>query len=90
MGPWNGVICMLSYMRDRGLDLLSLCAIRIRDGTRTLFWQDIWKGDRPVAEIFHRIFALDQHKFALVRDRVMMGWDTTPLRRVPRGGIEQS
>ena len=38
MGPWNGVISMMSHMRDRGLDLLSLCPIRIGDGSQTSFW----------------------------------------------------
>lgn len=75
---------MMSHIRDCGLDLLSLCPIRIGDGNRTSFWQDIWKGDPSLVASFHRIFALDTHRFALVRDRVLLAWDTVSLRRVPR------
>ena len=39
---------------------------------------------------FPRIFALYVHRFVSLRDKVLVGWSTDSLRRVPRGGIEQT
>lgn len=90
MGPWNGIIRMLVQLKDRGLDLQSFCPIRIGDGRVTSFWHDMWKGDTPLVVSFQRIFSLDNHKSASVLDRVLLGWDIDPLRRIPRGGIGQT
>lgn len=89
-GIWNNIIYMLVNLTNRGFDLLSVCPIRVGDGAATSFWQDKWFLDNPLATSFHRIYALDNHKSATVRDRVGIGWDLGNLLRMPRGGIDQS
>lgn len=92
-GPWNGIIWMLVQavqLKDRDLDLQSFCPIRIQDGRVTSFWLDVWKGDAPLVISFHRIFSLDTHILALVGDRMLFGWNTDSLRRIPRGDIKQT
>lgn len=80
---------MMSQLRDRGFDLQSCCPIMIRDRSKNSFWHDIWKGDQPLAITFHKVFAIDSYRSALVRDRVLLKWDNGFLKRFPRGGIKQ-
>ena len=48
------------------------------------------EGGYPLADSFHRIYALDPHKTISVRDKVLLGWESDCLRRTPRGGIEET
>lgn len=61
-GPWNNLICMLSNLQDWGIDLLSLCLIRVGDETSTNFWHDKLLANMSLVVSFHRIFPLDNHK----------------------------
>lgn len=56
-GPWIGVMRMFIQLRDRGLDIRSLCPIRVGDGCYTSFWHDVWMGETSLATTFHRVFA---------------------------------
>lgn len=38
------MIRMLFQLKDRGLDLLSFCSIKIGDGSMNSFWHDVRKG----------------------------------------------
>lgn len=40
-GPWYGVIRMFTQLRDRDIDIRSLCPIRVGDGHHTSFWHDV-------------------------------------------------
>lgn len=72
-GSWNNLICMISNLRNKGINLLSLCRIRVGDGASTSFWHEKWLDDLLLAIIFHRIYALDIHKADSVRDRFLLG-----------------
>nr|GFB07203.1 RNA-directed DNA polymerase, eukaryota [Tanacetum cinerariifolium] len=48
----------------------------------------IWKGDRPLKEVFSRVFALELDKEILVAEKVDTSVDHS-LRRPIRGGVEQ-
>lgn len=65
-GLLTNLICMLVNLTDRGIDLLSLCPIRVGNGVATGFWHEKWLLDNPLATSFHRIYALDNHKFVAV------------------------
>lgn len=68
IGPWNGVIRMLVQLNNRDLDLRPFSPIRIGDGNMTSFRHHVWKGDSPLVDSFHRIYALDPNKTMSVRD----------------------
>ncbi|XP_052625816.1 uncharacterized protein LOC128132862 [Lactuca sativa] len=88
-GSWRGVVRMFSQLRQKDIDLQSLCPIRVGDGTRTSFWHDVWRDDMPLSVSFPRIYALDLHKHASISDRLSLGLGINTLRRDPRGGAEQ-
>nr|GEU60494.1 RNA-directed DNA polymerase, eukaryota [Tanacetum cinerariifolium] len=60
----------------------------IRDGNNIRFWSDIWKGDRPLKEVFPRVFALELDKEILVAEKVATSIDHS-FRRPIRSVVEQ-
>nr|GEX72659.1 RNA-directed DNA polymerase, eukaryota [Tanacetum cinerariifolium] len=58
------------------------------DGNNTRFWSNIWKGDRPLKDVFPRVFKLELDKEILVAEKVATSVDHS-LRRPIRGGVEQ-
>lgn len=89
-GPWNGIKRIVDNLKDRGFDFHNLAPIRIGDGAYTSFWHDKWQGNNPLLIPFHRIFSLDLNRAANVKDRFLIGWNPGDLRRMPRGGIEET
>ena len=72
------------------MDLLSLCPMRLGNGMSTDFWHGRWLAGGFLAEVFPRVYALEVHRFISVGDRFRLGWSLDVLRRLPRGGVEQT
>ena len=86
--PWCAVVKAVTQLRDRGVDLLAACVRKVGDGRDVFFWHDVWHGDQPFKERYHRVYALDNEKDCCVAERVQMfDWNGC-LRRLPRGGLE--
>nr|GEV78880.1 hypothetical protein [Tanacetum cinerariifolium] len=85
---WCLILRELHLLKEKGFDFLSHCHKRIGDGNNTRFWSNIWKGDRPLKEVFPRVFTLELDKEILVVEKVATSVDHS-LRRPIRGGIEQ-
>jgi hypothetical protein len=41
---------------------------KVGNGAKTLFWRDIWVGDRPLKEVFPRLFSVSTSKDLLVSE----------------------
>nr|GEZ83043.1 RNA-directed DNA polymerase, eukaryota, reverse transcriptase zinc-binding domain protein [Tanacetum cinerariifolium] len=67
---------------------MSFCSKRVRDGSNTRFWLDVWKGDSPLCDVFPRIFALEQDKQISVANKIAANVYAS-FRRPVRDGIEQ-
>nr|GEW78193.1 RNA-directed DNA polymerase, eukaryota [Tanacetum cinerariifolium] len=85
---WCSIPRELHLLKEKGFDFLSHCHKRIGDGNNTRFWSDIWKGDRPLKEVFLHVFALELDKEILVAESVATSVDHS-FRRPIRGGVEQ-
>ncbi|GJW37117.1 RNA-directed DNA polymerase, eukaryota [Tanacetum coccineum] len=41
---WNVIMREVFSLKERGIDLISHCRIRLGDGLRTQFWNDVWSS----------------------------------------------
>ena len=88
--PWNVIVRSVSQLQLKGIDLLASCNRSLGDGKSVVFWEEYWCGDRPLKELFPRVYALDRDKRCTVAQRVnIIDWNNV-LRRNPRGGVESS
>ncbi|GJZ52472.1 RNA-directed DNA polymerase, eukaryota, reverse transcriptase zinc-binding domain protein [Tanacetum coccineum] len=86
--PWCGILSSVKTLKQKGIDLLSLCIRKLGNGTSIRFWDDIWCGHHPLKVRFHRIFMLDNDKSCCIASRLTLANWSNVLRRQPRGGIE--
>jgi hypothetical protein len=47
---------------------------KVGDGCTTMFWEDTWLLDVPLAVSFSRLFELSEHKEVSVREMFLLGW----------------
>nr|GEV32706.1 RNA-directed DNA polymerase, eukaryota [Tanacetum cinerariifolium] len=85
---WCSILRELHLLKEKGFYFLSHCHKRIGDGNNTRLWSDIWKGDRPLKEVFPRVFTLELDKEILVAEKVATSVDHS-LRRPIRGDVEK-
>ena len=86
--PWNAILKAISNLNNKGIDLLFACSRSVGNGKSIRFWDEIWFGDRPLKDLFPRIYALDKDKRCMVDHRINISAWNIVLRRMPRGGIE--
>ncbi|GKD36416.1 RNA-directed DNA polymerase, eukaryota [Tanacetum coccineum] len=48
---WKSIIREVHKLKDRGVDLISHCHIRVGNGLRTQFWNEVWIGDTQLRVI---------------------------------------
>ena len=80
-GCMNGVWCtkvvegpygvgMWKHIR-RGWEVFSkFINFRVGNGSNIRFWQDIWRGDQPLKEVFPALFRTASNKEAWVMDHM--------------------
>ncbi|GKE99361.1 RNA-directed DNA polymerase, eukaryota [Tanacetum coccineum] len=84
---WNVIMREVFSLKERGIDLISHCRIRLGDGLRTQFWNDVWVGDSQLQHLFPRLFSLETNKDCSVASKIQSSVIST-FRRPVRGGIE--
>ena len=75
---WQGL------MKVREL-FLSLTRRVVGDGAKTLFWEDVWPGDKKVAELFPRLYNISFDKMITVKKAKSFGWASFTFRRTLHG-----
>ncbi|GKD66167.1 hypothetical protein Tco_1308275, partial [Tanacetum coccineum] len=88
--PWSGILSMVKSIKQKGIDLMSLCNQKLGNGESAQFWDDIWCGNQALKSKFPRIYMLDNDKGCNVSKRLSMHDWSSVLRRNPRGGVEAS
>ncbi|GJR26099.1 RNA-directed DNA polymerase, eukaryota [Tanacetum coccineum] len=84
---WSSIIKEVNSLKDKGVDLISHCKIRVGKGTRTSFWNDFWIGDSLLKHSFPRLYALEENKDLSVANTIHAPI-TSSFRRLVRGGVE--
>nr|GFA76944.1 RNA-directed DNA polymerase, eukaryota, reverse transcriptase zinc-binding domain protein [Tanacetum cinerariifolium] len=69
---WSSIINEVNSLKDKGVDHISHCKIRVGKGTCTSFWNDLWIGDSLLKLSFPRLYALEEKKHISVADKMRM------------------
>ncbi|GJT05680.1 RNA-directed DNA polymerase, eukaryota, reverse transcriptase zinc-binding domain protein [Tanacetum coccineum] len=85
---WGSIRLSIQSLKQKGIDLISLCSRKIGNGVGSRFWDDNWCGEQPIKVMFPRIYLLDTDKSCNIASRVcLLDWSSV-LRRNLRGGVE--
>ncbi|GJS69816.1 RNA-directed DNA polymerase, eukaryota [Tanacetum coccineum] len=87
--PWLDIIKDLSSLKTKGIDLLGFAKKKVRNGEKTLFWDDLWIGEDVLKSQFPRLFALESQKDISVAEKMYHSSLAFSFRRMPRGGVEE-
>nr|GEY70953.1 RNA-directed DNA polymerase, eukaryota [Tanacetum cinerariifolium] len=83
----SSIINEVNSLKDKGVDLISHCKIRVGKGKCTSFWNDLWIGDSLLKLSFPRLYALEEKKHISVADKMRTSFSFS-FRRPVRGGVE--
>nr|GEY93624.1 protein chromatin remodeling 4-like isoform X1 [Tanacetum cinerariifolium] len=67
---WCSIFRELHLLVGKGFHFLDHCKKRIGNDRDTCFWYDNWLGDKPLNDLFPRLFALELNKEVRVADKV--------------------
>ncbi|GKD30807.1 hypothetical protein Tco_1241585, partial [Tanacetum coccineum] len=86
----SDIVREVNSLNRQSIDLVGFIKKKVGDGSKTSFWEDIWKGDTAFKFIYHRLYALVSCKNDSVATTLSRDPITQSFRRIPRGGAEQS
>nr|GFA02258.1 RNA-directed DNA polymerase, eukaryota, reverse transcriptase zinc-binding domain protein [Tanacetum cinerariifolium] len=70
--------------------MVDLIRLKLGNGDSFLFWEDKWFACGVIKELFPRLYALELHKHATVRMKLMAPSLDNSFRRRVRSGAEES
>nr|GEW95257.1 RNA-directed DNA polymerase, eukaryota [Tanacetum cinerariifolium] len=74
----------------KGTGMVDLIRLKLGNGDSFLFWEDKWFACGVIKELFPRLYALELHKHATVRMKLMAPSLDNSFRRRVRSGAEES
>nr|GEX93520.1 hypothetical protein [Tanacetum cinerariifolium] len=64
------IVNEVNKMRNKGIDLLKYMKIQVGNGLNTMFWEDVWMGNKNFKTSFPKIYALESDKNLTVADKM--------------------
>ncbi|GJR88042.1 RNA-directed DNA polymerase, eukaryota, reverse transcriptase zinc-binding domain protein [Tanacetum coccineum] len=86
---WLDINRSLSSLYNKGVDLLGAIKKKVGNGFNTRFWEDLWKGEVVLKDLFPRLYALETMKNISVANKMAQLSLDFSFRRNARGGVEQ-
>ncbi|GJT47648.1 RNA-directed DNA polymerase, eukaryota, reverse transcriptase zinc-binding domain protein [Tanacetum coccineum] len=87
---WLDIVKEIDSLNQQGMNFVGYIHKKMGNGLHTYFWDDIWKGDTALKILYPRIYALETNKNISVASKLGQNNLGLSLRRIPRGGVEQS
>nr|GEX30343.1 RNA-directed DNA polymerase, eukaryota, reverse transcriptase zinc-binding domain protein [Tanacetum cinerariifolium] len=85
---WCDIIKEMDRLASHGIDLISMMHKKIGNRLNTSFWEDRWRGEQQLKEVFLRIYALEVNKHISVAFKFEQTSLSSSFCRMPRSGIE--
>ncbi|KAL4592366.1 hypothetical protein LXL04_005358 [Taraxacum kok-saghyz] len=67
---WKRIVKTWDQLKEEGLDPRETIQKRVGNGNSTAFWTDWWTNEKPLYQIYPRIYNRDQRKDVSVADRL--------------------
>ncbi|GKF96056.1 hypothetical protein Tco_0288791, partial [Tanacetum coccineum] len=85
---WMDIVHEINVLKNQGINLLNCMQMKLGNGDKTAFWEDIWIGHIVLKDLYPRIYALETCKLVKVGTKLTQSSLDFSFRRKPRGGIE--
>nr|GEX01492.1 RNA-directed DNA polymerase, eukaryota [Tanacetum cinerariifolium] len=86
---WLSIVNEISSLKNKGINLLDFMQVKLGNGDKTAFWEDIWIEGKALKNWYLRIYILETCNMITVGMELAQTSLDSLFRRVPRGGVEQ-
>ncbi|GKC55783.1 RNA-directed DNA polymerase, eukaryota [Tanacetum coccineum] len=86
---WLSIVHEINALKNKGINLLDSMHVKLGNGDKTAFWEDIWIEGNALKNRYPRIYGLETCKSITVGMKFAQPSLDSSFRRVPRGGVEQ-
>nr|GFB24429.1 RNA-directed DNA polymerase, eukaryota [Tanacetum cinerariifolium] len=77
-------------LKGTGINVVDLIRLKLENGDSSSFWEEKWYAGGVIKELYPRLYALELHKHATVRMKLMAPSLDNSFRRRVRNGAEES
>ncbi|GKF69941.1 hypothetical protein Tco_0202998 [Tanacetum coccineum] len=86
---WLDIVRETHALKTKGINLLDCIHVKLGNGDKTVFWEDIWIDGKTLKNWSPRIYSLESCKLITVGAKLAQPSLEYSFRRNPRGGVEQ-
>nr|GEV68329.1 RNA-directed DNA polymerase, eukaryota, reverse transcriptase zinc-binding domain protein [Tanacetum cinerariifolium] len=86
---WMDIMHELNVLKRQGINLLNCMQIKLGNGDKTAFWEDVWIGSIALKDLYPRMYDLETCKSVKVGTKLAQSSLEFSFHRRPRGGVEQ-
>ncbi|GJS70212.1 RNA-directed DNA polymerase, eukaryota [Tanacetum coccineum] len=86
---WLSIVHEINALKNKGINLLDSMHVKLGNGDKTAFWEDIWIEGNALKNRYPRIYGLETCKSITVGMKFAQPSLDSSFRRVPRGGVEE-
>ncbi|KAJ0520325.1 putative RNA-directed DNA polymerase [Helianthus annuus] len=72
-GPWKQITGIENDLNNQNVCLIKAIKGSLGNGSSILFWHDVWAGSDALCSTFPNLYAIEQCKWCVVADRLVMG-----------------
>nr|GEW33182.1 RNA-directed DNA polymerase, eukaryota, reverse transcriptase zinc-binding domain protein [Tanacetum cinerariifolium] len=87
---WTSIVKEARSLKGTGINVVDLILLKLGNGDSSSFWEDKWYTGDVIKELFPRLYALELHKHATVRMKLMAPSLDNSFHRRVRSGAEES
>ncbi|GKC22714.1 RNA-directed DNA polymerase, eukaryota [Tanacetum coccineum] len=60
---WMDIVHEINVLKNQGINLLNCMQMKLGNGDKTAFWEDIWIGHIVLKDLYPRIYALETYRW---------------------------
>ncbi|GJW62892.1 hypothetical protein Tco_0112227, partial [Tanacetum coccineum] len=86
---WMNIVHEINALKKQGINLLDCMHVKLGNGEKIAFWEDIWVEDNALKNLYPRMYALETCKSVTVGTKLAHSSLESSFCCKPRGGVEQ-